>query len=224
MRNIRRLTVLGAAVLTALLAACSAPSQDPSTATDVQPVPTVTASGALAPTPAPGAGAATFGSGCSSLPGGDDPGSLGTMRLQPVAGAVGTNPQLSMLNQAISKANLTATLNAAPGLTVFAPSNAAFDKLPANQLTTLLNNPTQLAALLRYHVSGTRASADELRAQGTVPELAGGSVRVSVTGTGAGTSMTVADASGTTARVVCGNITTQNATVFLIDTVLQPQG
>jgi uncharacterized surface protein with fasciclin (FAS1) repeats len=219
-RNVQRLWVLGAAAAVALLAACSAPSQDPSTATAVPPVPTVTASGALTPAPSPGDTAATFGPGCSSLPGGDDPGSLGNMRLQPVAGAAGTNPQLTTLSRAISRANLTDTLNSAKGLTVFAPSDAAFAKLPAAQLTSLLNDPTQLGALLQYHVSGTRSSADELRAEGTVTELAGGTVRIA----GAGSSMTVTDGAGHTAKVLCGNIPTQNATVFLIDTVLQPQG
>jgi uncharacterized surface protein with fasciclin (FAS1) repeats len=222
-RSIQRVVTLGAAAAAVVvLGACSAPSQEPSTATDVPPVPTVAAAGPLTPEPGPGSttAAEVFGPGCASLPTGDDPGSLSSMSLAPVAAAAGTNPQLTTLTELIGRANLTEALNAAPGLTVFAPTNEAFAKLSPERLAALQADPARLGPVLQYHVSGVRQSAEELKAAGTVTELAGGTVRIG----GAGEEMTVADASGTTANVVCGNIPTGNATVFLIDSVLTPQG
>ncbi|GAA4713384.1 fasciclin domain-containing protein [Pseudonocardia yuanmonensis] len=221
MRSIQRLVTLGAAAAAVVvLGACSAPSQEPSSATDVPPVPTVAAAGPTTPAvPGSTTAAEVFGPGCASLPTGDDPGSLSSMRLQPVAAAVETNPELTTLNDLIGRANLAGPLNAAPELTVFAPTNDAFAKLPAEQRAALEADPARLATVLEYHVSGTRASAEELRAAGTSTELAGGQVRIG----GTGDAMTVSDASGGTANVVCGNVPTGNATVFLIDTVLVPQ-
>lgn len=223
MRSIQRLVTLGAvAAAVVLLGACSAPSQEPSTATDVPPVPTVAATGPLTPAPGPGSttAAQVFGPGCASLPTDDDPGSLSSMSLAPVAGALGSNPQLTTLSQLIGRANLTDALNSAPGVTVFAPTDQAFAALPPDQLAALRADPARLATVLQYHVSGTRQSAAELKAAGTSTELSGGTVRIG----GTGPAMTVTGASGTPANVVCGNIPTGNATVFMIDSVLLPQG
>ncbi|MFC5952514.1 fasciclin domain-containing protein [Pseudonocardia lutea] len=221
MRSIQRLATLGAAAAAVVvLGACSAPSQEPSTATDVPPVPTVAAAGPRTPeVPGSTTEAAVFGPGCGGLPTGDDPGSLASMSQAPVAAAAGTNPQLRTFAALVGRANLTEALNAAPGLTVFAPTDNAFATLPAEQRAALEADPARLATVLQYHVSGTRASAEELRTAGTSTELAGGQVRIG----GTGATMTVADAAGTTATVVCGNIPTGNATLFLIDTVLTPQ-
>jgi uncharacterized surface protein with fasciclin (FAS1) repeats len=221
-RSIQRLVTLGTAAAVVVLGACSAPSQDPSTATDVPPVPTVAAAGPLTPAPEPGTTSAAnvFGPGCSSLPTGDDPGSLSSMSLAPVAAAAETNPQLTTLTELIGRANLTEALNAAPGLTLFAPTNEAFAKLPPEQLAALQAEPARLAAVLQYHVSATRANAEELRAAGTATELAGGTVQIG----GTGEELTVTGGSGAPAAVLCGNIPTENATVFLIDSVLTPQG
>ncbi|WP_220188123.1 fasciclin domain-containing protein, partial [Pseudonocardia pini] len=149
----------------------------------------------------------------------DDPGSIANMSLQPVATAVESNPELSTLHEAIERAGLTETLNTAPGLTVFAPTNAAFEKLPPADLQRLLNDRAGLAALLQYHVSGTRETATQLHDAGTSEQLAGGAVRIA----GPVDALTVTDAAGTAANVVCGDITTENATVFLVDSVLMPQ-
>lgn len=196
----------------AIVGACSAPSQQASTASDVPPVPTVAAQGAKTPAPSPDVAVAAFGPGCADLPVSDDPGSLDNMRLQPVATAVESNPELSRLHEAIERAGLTDTLNTAPGLTVFAPTNAAFEAAPA------LSDPARLRALLEYHVSTTRETGAQLRAAGVSQQLAGGEVRVG----GTPEEMTVTDGAGTEASVTCGDITTQNANVFLVDHVLLP--
>jgi uncharacterized surface protein with fasciclin (FAS1) repeats len=192
----------------AIVGACSAPSQQASTAGDVPPVPTVASKNAhTEPTPLD-----AVGPGCADLPVSDDPGSLANMRLQPVAAAVESNPELSRLHEAIVRAGLTDTLNTAPGLTVFAPTNAAFDAAPA------LTDPARLAQLLEYHVSTTRESAAQLTAAGVSQQMVGGELRVG----GTPEEMTVTDGAGTEAAVTCGDITTQNATVFLVDHVLMP--
>lgn len=200
------------AVLPALVivGACSAPSQQASTATDVPPVPTVASKGSHSPaTPAV---LDAVGPGCADLPVSDDPGSLANMRLQPVATAIESNPELSRLHEAIVRAGLTDTLNTAPGLTVFAPTNAAFEAAPA------LTDPARLRALLEYHVSSTRETAAQLSAAGVSQQMVGGEVRVA----GTPEEMTVTDGAGTEAAVTCGNITTENANVFLVDHVLMP--
>ena len=222
MRSIQRLVTLGAAVAALVaLGACSRPAQEPSTATDIPPVPTVAASGPMTPPPAPGSTTAAdvFGPDCSGLPGGDDPGSLSSMSLAPIAGAIESNPQLTTMAALIGRANLTETFNAAPGITLFAPTNNAFDKLPPDQLAALQADPAKLATVMQYHASGTRQTADELRRAGSSTELAGGTVQIG----GSGDQMTVAGGSGTSANVLCGNIPTGNGTLFIIDSVLLPQ-
>jgi len=215
----RPVALTAAAAALVVLGGCSAASQAASTATDVPPVPTVAASGARTPAPSPGVAVDAFGPGCAELPKSDDPGSLATMSLQPVATAVGSNPELSTLHQAIERAGLTDTLNTAPGLTVFAPTNEAFAALPPADLQRVLADPAQLTALLEYHVSQTRETAEQLRTARVSQQLVGGSVEIG----GTGEELTVTDGAGTEAEVLCGDITTQNANVFLIDAVLAPR-
>jgi uncharacterized surface protein with fasciclin (FAS1) repeats len=138
---------------------------------------------------------------------------------QPVATAASTNPLLTTLVGAVGKVpGLADTLNAAPALTVYAPVNTAFEKIPADTLSSVLNDQAKLGALLSYHVSGTRYDKDGLLAAGTTTELAGGTVKVG----GSGDAITLTGGNGQAANVVCGNIPTSNATVFAIDSVLMP--
>ncbi|NMH98009.1 fasciclin domain-containing protein [Pseudonocardia sp. K10HN5] len=222
MRKIQRLAAIGAmAALTVALGACSN-SETASTGT----APT-SAAAAAAPTSQAMAGngattnADVFGSACSQLPTGDAPGSLNNMGPQPVASAASTNPLLTTLVAAVGKVpGLADTLNAAPALTVYAPANSAFEKIPAATLQSVLDNETALKNLLSYHVSGTRYDKDGLLAAGTTTQLAGGTVKVS----GSGDNITLTGGNGQSANVVCGNIPTKNATVFVIDSVLMPAG
>ena len=136
------------------------------------------------------------------------------MASQPVATAVASNPQLSTLANAIRTAGLTDTLNNAQNLTVFAPTNDAFNKVGQAQLNSLLANKTQLTQTVEYHVVPQRLSPDQLA--GTHKTMEGQTLTV----TGSGEDFTV----NNTASVVCGNIQTRNATVYLIDAVLTPPG
>jgi uncharacterized surface protein with fasciclin (FAS1) repeats len=164
-----------------------------------------------------------FGPACNMLPRGDAPGSLNKMGPQPVANAASANPLLTTLVSAVRAVpGLADTLNAQQGVTVYAPSNAAFDELKAaigdQAFTALLNNPQRLGALLSYHVVPKRYDAAGLVEAGRTTELAGGDVTIG----GTAEAPTLTSGNGTQARVLCGNVPTSNATVFVIDKVLMP--
>ncbi len=156
-----------------------------------------------------------FGPACDQLPQGDEPGSLDSMGPQPVASAASTNPLLTKLVAAVEATELTDTLNSQEAITVFAPADAAFDELGEEKFNELAQNPDELAPILQYHVVPERYDAQGLQDAGTVETLnaEGGPVQVE----GSGEDMTVNGAA-----VLCGNIPTANATVFVLDTVLMP--
>jgi len=220
-RKIQRLAGIGVmAAATLALAACggtAAPASSP-------------AASAPAAAPATAAPAATdtgvttnadvFGPACSQLPQGDAPGSLNNMGPQPVATAASTNPLLTTLVTAVKAVpGLPDTLNNTQGITVFAPYNGAFDAVPKQALQGLLKDTNKLGGLLSYHVVGQRYDAKGLVAAGETTELAGGNLTIG----GTADAPTITDGQGNTAKVLCGNIPTSNATVFVIDRVLMPK-
>jgi len=150
-----------------------------------------------------------FGSGCASVPK-SGAGSFSGMTKAPVATAASSNPLLSTLVTAVKKAGLVDTLNNAKGLTVFAPDNAAFAKIPSKTLGAVLANKMELTSLLEYHVLAGRISPAMLA--GTHKTLEGATLKV----TGSGMSFRVNGMS----EVVCGNVQTANATVYIVNTVL----
>ena len=155
-----------------------------------------------------------FGPGCADVPAEGEAGSFDAMAQDPVATAASTNPLLSTLVTAVDAAGLVDTLNSAEALTVFAPANSAFEAIPKETLDTLLADPTgDLATILQVHVVEGKMSADELIKAGTVKSLQGTELKISAKDD----TMMVNDAS-----VVCGNVQTANATVFIIDSVLMP--
>ncbi|SDU00187.1 fasciclin domain-containing protein [Amycolatopsis keratiniphila] len=156
-----------------------------------------------------------FGPACSQLPQGSAPGSLDSMGPQPVASAASTNPLLTKLVAAVKATNLVDTLNSQQAITVFAPADPAFQALGDAKFNELAGKPDQLAPILQYHVVGKRYDAKGLATAGSVETLntAGGPVKIE----GSGENMTVNGA-----KVLCGNIPTKNATVFVIDKVLTP--
>jgi uncharacterized surface protein with fasciclin (FAS1) repeats len=192
------------------LAACGG-SDDSAGSTADAPATSAPASTPAASTPA-GAGAQTFGPACSAIPK-TGSGSFDGMVKDPVATAASNNPLLSTLVTAVAKAGLTDTLNGAPGLTVFAPTNDAFAKLPKGTLDKVLANKKMLTAILTHHVVAGQLDPTAIVGSHTTLDKD----KVSVSG----------DTSGMTvdgAKVLCGNIPTANATVYVIDTVLMPQG
>lgn len=164
-----------------------------------------------------------FGPACSQLPQGDEPGSLNSMGPQPVATAASTNPLLTTLVTAVGKVpGLADTLNQQQGITVFAPANDAFtavqQQLGEEKFNALLADTTQLQGLLSYHVTPERLDAAGLVEKKTLTQLAGGDLTIG----GTAEAPTVTDGQGNTANILCGNIPTANATVFVVDKVLMP--
>ncbi len=141
-------------------------------------------------------------------------GSFAGMATAPVATAASANPVLSTLVTAVKKAGLVDTLNAANGITVFAPENSAFAKIPSATLSGVLANKGELTKILTYHVVSGRYTAAQLASGMTLKTLEGGTVTTAMTG---GT-YTVNGAD-----VVCGNVQTANATVYIINSVLMPK-
>lgn len=126
-------------------------------------------------------------------------------------------PQLSTLVAAVTAAGLADALSGPGTLTVFAPTNDAFEKLPAGTVETLLmpENKDKLTEILTYHVSGSYYPASALLGQrGRVPTLQGDYLHVNATG-----GSVMIDGNST---VTAPDIMASNGVVHLIDTVLLP--
>jgi uncharacterized surface protein with fasciclin (FAS1) repeats len=158
-----------------------------------------------------------IGPGCSDYaalhPSG--PASVAGMEQDPVATAASHNPMLSTLTSALSgqlnpNVNLVDTLNNGQ-YTVFAPTNNAFEKLPAATIDKLKTDSQMLKSILTYHV--VQGQLSPAKVDGTHKTLQGADVTV----TGQGNDLKVNDAG-----LVCGGVHTANATVYMIDTVLTP--
>jgi uncharacterized surface protein with fasciclin (FAS1) repeats len=207
-RSLRRTGAAGAALiaLTMGLAACGDDSSSGSSASDD--------TGTSAAAPSDDAGAQTFGPGCSAIPT-DGKGSFNGMVTDPVATAASNNPLLSTLVAAVTAVpGLADTLNAAPALTVFAPTNDGFGKIPEQDLNAVLADQTTLTAILSHHVVGEQLDPDKLA--GEHETLNGDTITIEGD---ADSGFTV---DGAAAHVICGNIPTKNATVYVIDSVLMP--
>jgi uncharacterized surface protein with fasciclin (FAS1) repeats len=155
---------------------------------------------------------APFGPGCSAVPA-SGAGSFTGMSTAPVATAASANPALSTLVAAVKAAGLADTLNSASNITVFAPDNAAFAKIPAATLKAVLANKAELTKILTYHVASGRLTPAQLATGTPVKTLEGSTV----TPARMGSTYEV-----NKSQVVCGNVQTSNATVYIISTVMMP--
>jgi uncharacterized surface protein with fasciclin (FAS1) repeats len=144
-----------------------------------------------------------FGPACSSVPK-DGAGSFDGMAKDPVATAASDNPALSTLVTAVKKAGLVDTLNNAGNITVFAPTNDAFAKIPEADLNKVLADKAMLTKVLTYHVVGQELAPQDLE-QGSFETLE----ESQLTTSGSDESYKVNDS----AKVVCGNVKTANANV-----------
>jgi uncharacterized surface protein with fasciclin (FAS1) repeats len=213
-KNLRLLAVSGiAASLAVGAAACSSASSSSTPAAAPTSSSPMASSSSSAMASGAAAAAMDFGPGCASVPK-SGAGSFTGMATAPVATAASANPVLSTLVTAVKKAGLVDTLNAANGITVFAPENSAFAKIPAATLSSVLANKTELTQILTYHVVSGRYTPAQLAAGMTLKTLEGGTVTTAMSG---GT-YTVNGA-----NVVCGNVQTANATVYIISSVLMPK-
>jgi len=204
--NHRLLATSALAVTLALSAAACTSRGSPSSSS-----PAASAPGS-ASSPASGAAAMDFGPACSAVPKAGA-GSFTGMSTAPVATAASANPVLSTLVTAVTKAGLADTLNSAPAITVFAPDNAAFAKIPSATLAKVLADKAELTKILTYHVATGRYTPAQLAAGTPIKTLEGATIAPARMG---------ATYEVNSADVVCGNVQTANATVYIINTVLMP--
>jgi uncharacterized surface protein with fasciclin (FAS1) repeats len=206
-----RYKFLGVAAIAGTLAlgaaACS--SSGSSAASGASPKATAKAQPAASTS---GSAMAPFGPACSSVPA-SGKGSFTGMSTAPVATAASNNPVLSTLVTAVAKAGLVDTLNSASGITVFAPDNAAFAKIPKATLNSVLGDKAELTKILTYHVASGHITPAELASGKPIKTLEGSTVMPSKMGSSYEVN---------SVPVVCGDVQTANATVYIIGSVLMP--
>jgi len=128
---------------------------------------------------------------------------------------------------AVKAAGLVDTLEGPGPFTVFAPTNAAFEKLPAGTVDTLLKpeNQDQLKKVLTYHVVSGRITASKLESmikkgggQATLKTVEGGTLTAMMEGS----NVVLKDEKGGTSTVTQANVMQKNGVIHVIDTVLMP--
>ncbi len=124
-----------------------------------------------------------------------------------------SDPQFSTLVELVQKAGLAETLSSG-SFTVFAPTNAAFRKVPESTLEALASDPEQLKAVLTYHAVAKRLPASRVVRRTRIKTVNGESIRVRVR-------------NGTvrlnrTARVTKVNVRASNGYIHVINRVLLP--
>ena len=129
-----------------------------------------------------------------------------------VADTIATQSQLSTLNGLVTKAGLTDTLKGTGPYTVFAPTNAAFAKVPAKTMDDLARDPARLKAVLAYHVVPGKVMAANVK-NGNTKTVHGANVALSK----AGEFVTIEDA-----MVQTADIPATNGVVHIVDSVLIP--
>ncbi len=137
------------------------------------------------------------------------------------------NPEFSTLVEAVTAADLAGTLNGAGPFTVFAPTNAAFDKIPEADLQALLQ-PEQREALqgvLTYHVVPGRLTAADIASRA---EANNGSVELETVEGGTLTlsesngQWVITDENGGTSTIAMADVAASNGVIHAIDTVVMP--
>ena len=133
------------------------------------------------------------------------------------------NGNFKTLVAAVKAAGLVDTLNSAGPFTVFAPTDAAFAKLPAGTVDTLLKpeNKATLVKILTYHVvPGKVEAATVVTLDGKkVATVQGQDVTVNV----AGGKVSLTEAMGGTSNVTATDVQASNGVIHVIDTVLMPK-
>ena len=129
-----------------------------------------------------------------------------------------SDENFSTLVQALKAADLVEALQGEGPFTVFAPTNAAFDKLPDGQLEALLKeeNKSQLQAILKYHVVPAKATASDVTGMSEAETLEGKMVQIQTGDSG------VTLMGQNNAMVTSTDIMASNGVIHVIDTVLLP--
>jgi len=142
----------------------------------------------------------------------EDPGTI-------VDVAIG-NEDFSTLVAAVTAADLVETLSGEGPFTVFAPTNDAFDALPAGTVDSLTQpeNKATLATILTYHVVAGEVLSTDLTDGQEVTTVQGEILVVGVSDSG----VTLTDAGGNTVNVVIADVDASNGVIHAIDGVLMP--
>ena len=135
-----------------------------------------------------------------------------------IVGVAAANPDFSTLVTAVERAGLVGALQGKGPYTVFAPTNEAFAKIPADQLQALLADKAKLTAVLTYHVLKGRVPSSSLKATQTVPTLEGATMTINV----ADGKATITDGQGNVSNIVKTDVKAKNGVIHVIDTVLLP--
>ena len=193
-----------------------------------------------------------FTAGCASTAGGDmsaDASTSGSMRTSasgsasanyPMVGGAAMYPNRTIVQNAVNSkdhttlvaavqaAGLVDTLNGAGPFTVFAPTNAAFGKLPAGTVETLTQpaNKSTLTTVLTYHVVPGRKTAQQIMADiragggtATYTTVQGGTLRAMMSGN----AVVLTDAKGGQSRVTMADVMQSNGVIHVVDKVLLPK-
>ncbi|MGH9511175.1 MAG: fasciclin domain-containing protein [Terriglobales bacterium] len=137
------------------------------------------------------------------------------------------SPDHTTLVAAVKAAGLVETLEGAGPFTVFAPTNEAFNKLPAGTVDNLLKpeNKEMLTKILTYHVVAGKLSAADLKkeireghGQATLKTVSGGTLTAMMQGK----QIVLKDEKGDLATVTIPNVFQSNGVIHVIDAVLLP--
>src|SRR5579871_232128 len=145
-----------------------------------------------------------------------------------IVGVAAGSKDHTTLVTAIKAAGLVETLKGNGPFTVFAPTNAAFDKLPARTLDELLKpeNKQKLAGILTYHVVAGRLTARDIldairrgNGKAVLKTVQGGTLTASVVMA----KVVLTDENGGTATVTATDVKASNGVIHVIDSVLLPK-
>jgi uncharacterized surface protein with fasciclin (FAS1) repeats len=137
----------------------------------------------------------------------------GKMSEPNIVALAASSPQLSTLVKLVKSAGLVKALSGSAKLTVFAPTNAAFAKVPKATLNKLAHNKKLLAKVLEYHVVAGALSAAQIEKKTSLKTLEGASVTIKVKGGSVYINQ---------AKVVTPNLKASNGIVHVINGVLTP--
>jgi uncharacterized surface protein with fasciclin (FAS1) repeats len=128
---------------------------------------------------------------------------------------------------AVKAAGLVETLQSAGPFTVFAPTNAAFEKLPAGTVETLLKpeNKATLSSVLTYHVVAGRMSSKDVakaikagKGKAEFKTVQGGTLTAMMSGK----DVVLKDSKGNTSKITIMDVNQSNGVIHVIDTVVMP--
>jgi uncharacterized surface protein with fasciclin (FAS1) repeats len=122
--------------------------------------------------------------------------------------------QFKTLTKLLKTAGLAGTLGKKGPFTVFAPTDAAFSKVPKKTLNTLLKNKAKLRAVLLYHVVAGKVTSEQVVKLNSAKTLNGKSVRIKVSG------QTVFV---NTAKVTTPDVMASNGVIHIVNRVLIPR-